>query len=119
MDATLEELVGLTVTSSITSRRSPIPPLAPLALNRGDGGGADLYPCATRARPMGAAHSLGNDALGPEQGRKGEHGRPIFGNVFAKQDAGLEIAQQLRLAVKERATAHILAIESRSGRRQC
>jgi hypothetical protein len=43
----------------------------------------------------------------------GEDGRPIFDNVFVKQDASLSIAQQAcqrGLAFEERATAQILAI---------
>jgi hypothetical protein len=35
---------------------------------------------------------LGNDALSTEPARIGEHGKAIFGNVFVKQDAGLETA---------------------------
>jgi hypothetical protein len=43
----------------------------------------------------------------------GEHGQPIFDNVFVQQDAGLGIAQpasQRGLALKKRAIAQILAI---------
>jgi hypothetical protein len=67
-----------------------------------------------RAGSIGAVHPLGNDALSAEMARKGEHRRPIPGDVFVGQDAGFEVAQQLRqrsLAVKQRPTAQILAIK--------
>jgi hypothetical protein len=44
----------------------------------------------------------------------GEHGRPIFGNVFVKQNASLSIEQQPRqrgLPVQEWEIAQILAIK--------
>jgi hypothetical protein len=43
----------------------------------------------------------------------GEHGQPIFDNVFVQQDAGLGIAHQARergVALKKRAIAQIPAI---------
>jgi hypothetical protein len=62
---------------------------------------------------LGTVHSLGNDALSTGPARKGEHDRPIFGDVFVEQDAGLSIAQQPRqscFTLEKRAIAEILAI---------
>jgi hypothetical protein len=51
---------------------------------------------------------------GAKLARKREHGRPVFRDVFVEQDAGFEIAQQLRqhdLPVQEWEIAQILAIK--------
>jgi hypothetical protein len=96
-----------------TPRGSSIPNLAAFPLHGDAGGIADLDPDAARSGLIGAIDLLRHDALGTKLARMCEHGRPVLGYVFVKQDAGLETAQQLyqrSLAVKERATAQILAI---------
>jgi hypothetical protein len=95
-------------------RGSSIPNLAPLPLHGNAGGIADLDPDAARAGAICAIDLLGNDALGAKPARMGEHGKPIFGNVFVKQDAGLSIAQQADqrgLAFEERAIALLDQVE--------
>jgi hypothetical protein len=92
---------------------SSIPNLASLPLHGDAGGIADLDPDAARAGSIGTVHPLGNDALGAEPACTGKHDRPIFGNVFVKQNASLGIAQQSRqrsLSVQEREIAKILTI---------
>jgi hypothetical protein len=77
------------------------------------GGIADLNPDAARARPISTVNLLRHDAFGAKLARIGEHGHPILGNVFAKQDASLGIAQQARqssLPVQEGEIAQILVI---------
>jgi hypothetical protein len=51
---------------------------------------------ATRARSVRAVDLLRHDALGAKPARIGEHGRPMFDNVFVKQDASLSVAQERR-----------------------
>jgi hypothetical protein len=67
---------------------------------------AKLDPDAVRAGSIGAIDLLRHDARGAKPAGIGEHGRPIFGNVFVKPDASLGI-------VKSRASADF---RSRNGR---
>jgi hypothetical protein len=93
--------------------RSPVPPLAPLPLHGDAGGIADFDPDPARAGPIGTVNPLGNDTFGPKLTSVREHGRPILGDVFVKQDAGLGIAESSRqrsLAFEKRESAQILAI---------
>jgi hypothetical protein len=92
---------------------SSIPHLAPLPLDRDAGGIADLDPDAAWAGLVGAIDLLRHGALGAKLASMGKHGRPMFDNVFVKQDASLSMAQepsQRGLALKKRAVAQILAI---------
>jgi hypothetical protein len=82
--------------SSTMAPGSSIPYLAALPLHSHAGGIADLDPDAARAGSIRAIDLLRNCALGPKLARMGEHGRPIFGNVFVQQDSSLGVGQQAR-----------------------
>jgi hypothetical protein len=86
---------------------SSIPIRAALPLHSDACGIADFNPDTARAGSIGTVQSLGNNALGAEPARIGEHGRPIFSDVLVEQDASLRIAQEPRqgcLTVEELAT---------------
>jgi hypothetical protein len=62
---------------------------------------------------MAPSAALRDDALSAKPGRMGEHGQPIFDNVFVRQDVCLGVAQQplqRSLPAQEREIAQILAI---------
>jgi hypothetical protein len=90
-----------------------IPLLAPLPLHGDARGIADFDPDAARTGSIGTVNSLGNDTLGAKLTSVRKDGKPILGEVFVQQDAGLDATQEARqrcLSVKEGALAQILAV---------
>jgi hypothetical protein len=79
MDATLGEVVGLTVTKLDHLAVITYSTLAPLPLHGDAGGIADFDPDAARAGSIRAIDPLRNDTLGTESASMGEHGRAIIG----------------------------------------
>ncbi len=80
-----------------------------------------LDPDAARTGSVGAVDPLRNDAFSAKSARMGEHGQPIFDNVFVQQDACLGVAQQPRqcsLPIQEWEIAQILAVMHVAGQRQ-